>query len=179
MINILAIDPGYAKGGKGCACAFFRDGILARTWFERHSTWCHSSARAATPGLRAVVWEKPQADGRTYAAGPAVMIDLTDAGASLAGLYAGYFGAQLVALTPSASKGNRPKPICHRELWTSVLTDTERALLGGDATWRQIEKACEKGALSRWNPKLDWYPRTWLLHNILDALALGCGYLGR
>jgi hypothetical protein len=179
VTNLLSIDPGYAKSGKGCACAFFRDGAMHEHWFERPENWTVSKAYAYALQIHTVLWEKPQCDGRTYAVGHATMIELTAAGASLAGLYAGAFGAQLVALTPSASKGSVPKPVCHRRLWQDKLTADERLLLGGDATWRQIDLACEKGALARWKPGVSYYPGTWLTHNILDAVALGCGYLGR
>lgn len=181
MTNLLSEDPGYAKSGKGCACALYLDDHLDSHWFERPEDFCVRGIASHLPHstrLDVVLWEKPQGDARTWHIPPAVMIELTAAGASLAGLYAGAAGAKLITQTPTQSKGSNPKPICHARLW-EALTPQERSTLGGDATWAQIDAACERGALARWAPGKTYYPASWLTHNILDAVALGAKYLGR
>lgn len=185
---ILGIDPGHA--GQGNACAAFVGGRLAATWFERvpasphaaHATQC-----AAAPwSFRVVVVEQPVYQGeRSNRARPADLMNLSWSGALLAGVYAGRDGAPIVALPANDSggvrgwKGSEPKPIMHARLW-AVLDDDERAIMGGDRTWAAIAKAREKGALNRWGrPGASYYPRAWVRHNELDAVALVCVYLGR
>lgn len=174
MNSVIAIDPGYAKSGGGCACAMFDDGVLSEVWFERPEDWNPHCNLAD-----AVVWEIPQMDKRTWAIPPEVMIQLTAAGATLAGLYAGASGVRTTGLTPSASKGSVPKPIAHLRMWER-LEPVERELLGGAKTFTAIEAACEKGALNRWGKSgVKYYPRSFTTHNILDAVDLGLGFLGR
>lgn len=182
---ILGIDPGHA--GQGNACAAFVGGRLAATWFERVPTSPRASQGAAAPWpFRVVVVEQPVYQGeRSNRARPADLMNLSWSGALLAGVYAGRDGAPIVALPANDSggvrgwKGSEPKPIMHARLW-AVLDDDERAIMGGDRTWAAIAKAREKGALNRWGrPGASYYPRTWVRHNELDAVALVCVYLGR
>jgi hypothetical protein len=179
-MNLLAIDSGYAKSGKGCACAAFFGRHLVKHFFERPRE-CHPASYGMA--FEIVLWEQPQGDGRTWHVPPEVMIQLTTAGAELAGLFAGWSMAhgsccKIVSQTPTGSKGSVPKPIAHLRLW-EALTEPERAMLGGAATGKAIAAACERGALDRWRPGKSYYPSTWLMHNILDAVALGAKYLGR
>lgn len=174
--NLLAIDPGCAKDGPGCAVALYRDEVLYHTWFERPSIAAIYLAQD-TGNLDAVVWEIPQHDGRPMAYDTA--IQLTAAGASLANMYAGRFGGRVIARTPRAWKGTLPKAITHKQMW-DALTPSERAVLGGDATGRQIEAAVERGAKARWKPdKSHYYPAGWVDHNRLDAARIGFGELKR
>jgi len=173
----LTIDPGYAKAGKGCACAVSYAGYLTAAWFERPSNgglleWGHG------PSVQIVQWEKPQADGRTYACGPSVVIELAAQGGVLAGMYGGRFECVVEAVTPSAWKGSVQKPVQHKALW-AILTDAERDLLGGAPTSCMIQSAVKKGALHRWNPKLKYYPEDWITHNLLDAAAMNARLHGR
>lgn len=185
-MNLLAIDPGYA--GAGNACAAFEAGVLVETWFEKAVTF---APRAPAGPARATRWaaaagyfheiviERPQQDGRSRGVPPDTLIRLAWAGALLAGAFAGRDGAPIVEYTPSEWKGSEPKPVQHARLWT-VLAEGERARLGGEATYRTIMAACEKGALKRWAiAGAACYPRSFTLHNILDAVALGCVHLGR
>lgn len=171
-MRIIAIDPGYSKLGKGCACALTHDGVLKAVWFARPETH-----HAVGVYVDTVVLEKPQWDGRDATA--QVLIELTYAGALLAGLYAGADGAEVVALTPSAWKGSTPKPVHHGRLW-DILTRDEQGILGGDRTGAAIQAAKEKGALNRWaRPGVTYYPKAFETHNILDAVALNMFHFGR
>lgn len=190
---ILGIDPGHA--GQGNACAAFVGGRLAATWFERVTThakavpppYAPSAAQYDAAGwFDVIVVEQPVYQGeRSNRARPADLMNLSWSGALLAGAYAGRDGAPIVALPANDSggvrgwKGSEPKPVMHARLW-EVLDDEERAIMGGDRTWAAIAKAREKGALNRWGrPGASYYPRTWVRHNELDAVALVCVYLGR
>jgi transposase len=191
----LFIDPGSSLRGPGCACAAFVDERLTASWFERFTSNVRASeyTRHTFPrglGLNdqmlLVVWEQPVTQGgRTRAARPEDLMRLTEAGALLAGAYAGRDGAPVIAWPASDAngvrgwKGSEAKPANHRRLW-EILDPAERALLGGDATGRAILAACEKGALCRWSkPGADLYPRTFTTHNLLDACAMGATYYGR
>lgn len=178
--RLLAVDPGFAKRGKGCACAFFRDGRLAGVWFARPEQIATRAPVAwpVDPSLDLVLWECPQVDSRSRASVPAIVM-LAAVGGELAGLYAGMTGAAVERVAPSAWKGSVPKPIAHGRLWR-VLDDRERAVLGGDATARAIDAAKRKGALSRWGkPGAAYYAASFDAHNLLDAVELGCWKLGR
>lgn len=171
-VSLIAIDPGYATRGHGCACVCLRDEFLAAAWFQRSETF---DARLC-PHVDIVLWEKPQWDGRSKDG--SMLIELTAAGATLAGLYAGQCGAQLVAQTPAKWKGSQHKPCMHANLW-DALHIAEQALLGGEVTRRHIEAACEEGARERWKPGKSYYPGAWLVHNLLDAAAMAMVYVGR
>lgn len=174
MKRVIAIDPGYAKPGKGCACVRIGDGPLL-SWFVRSKDLVGSPP---PPRCDAVVWEQPQADGRTWHVPPAMIIQLTSEGATVAGYYAARTGAVILVATPSSSKGSVPKPIAHMRMWR-VLTDDERAALGGAKTFAAIDQAVERGATRRWPAGYSAYPATYLEHNILDAAALGLQTIGR
>jgi hypothetical protein len=176
-MSLIAIDPGYAARGQGCACAWFtRSETLGAVWFARADG---SRACPVAAIVDRVVWERPEARVRGGGAPAATLIALTDAGASLAGMYAGMFGVACVtALSPHSWKGCMPKPVQHAALW-DVLTDQERAILGGRDTYAHIDRARRAGASRRWPPGRTFYPRTWAGHNLLDAVALGCVVLGR
>lgn len=173
----LEIDPGYAKKGKGCAVALFDGGELVSAYFQRPEAF---KATVHYFGwLRRVTYELPQQDKRSRSIPPSVLIALTAAGASLGGLYAGAAGCPLFAETPSKWKGSQSKPIMHRELWLK-LTPRERMILGGDATLKEIEAACRKGGLDRWGkPGAEYYPASFLTHNLLDAVAMNVVRSGR
>jgi hypothetical protein len=179
MTNLIAIDPGYAKKSDGCACAAFVENDLQAVWFARPE---HVLAR---PGflLDAVVWERPvhrvRDEQYSHAVPVDVLLELTAVGASLAGIYAaGCPIVPIVALKPHEWKHSRHKPPHHKALWR-LLSPTERAVLGGDKTYAAIEAACRKGALARWKPGVAYYPASFVAHNLLDAVALGCTYLKR
>lgn len=179
-MRLLTIDPGFARRGKGCACAFFRDGRLAGVWFARPEQIATRApvAYPVDPSLDLVLWECPQVDSRSRASVPAI-VTLAAVGGELAGLYAGMTGAAVERVAPSAWKGSVPKPVAHGRLWR-VLDARERAVLGGDATARAIDAAKRKGALSRWNkPGAAYYPASFDAHNLLDAVELGCWKLDR
>jgi hypothetical protein len=127
---------------------------------------------------RVIVYEEPQLDGRTLAVGATTTLQLAlSVGRAVGRLERG--NVEVHAYTPTQWKGSEPKPQNHARLW-DVLTPAERLVLGGDATYRQIDKALEKGALCRWSKRgAEYYPRTFKTHNLLDAAALGCFHLGR
>jgi hypothetical protein len=126
-----------------------------------------------------VVVERPQQDERTRSIPPEVLAHLSWAGAALAYRYAGMLGCPVVEYTPTQWKGSVPKPVHHGLLW-KVLSAGERSCLGGAATLAQINRAKEKGALDRWKKAGgDYYPESWLVHNLLDAACLGAFHLGR
>lgn len=178
IVNLIAIDPGYAVRGPGNACAEFVHGVLDRIWFARSQDLWGTLGRAISPNV--VVLELPQTRRRGTGAQATAetLIKLTAEGCLLAGIYAGASGGRVELLTPSEWKGSVPKPIQHKQLWAR-LSPEERALLGGDATLRQILAAVDRGAAQRWPPGKSWYPQEWAVHNALDAVGLGCTYLGR
>ncbi len=171
--NALAIDPGYAKKSKGCACAVAFSGILTRVWFERARDFL---GKPGEVDLDFVIAEQPQQDGRSWSVPPAVLIKLAWEGAKLAGLYAGAGFAELRDPTVADWKGSEAKPAMHRRLW-QVLSLAEMNVLGGAATGTRIRKACEAAALKRWAPGN--YYGAWDGHNLLDAAALLMCELGR
>lgn len=171
---LVAIDPGYAKRGQGCAVALFVSGVLASVRFLRPAN--------ATPDALAVcatlvVWECPQVDDRTRCSVPHV-VELAAVGAELAGLFAGACGAKLERVTPSQWKGSTPKPVAHARMWER-LSFAERALLGGDTTIERVHAAQRAGALERWAREGAHYYGAWQGHNTLDAVGLGLWKLGR
>lgn len=188
ITSTLFIDPGDV--GQGNACAAFECEFLVDAWFERVFTYGPADLRAS-PGqglarwasargaFDLVVYERPQQDKRSESARPADLMNYTRSGCLLAGAYAGRDGCPILEYTPHDWKGSEPKPINHRRLW-GVLTQTERAVLGGDITQDRIEAACKKGGLNRWGRAgVSYYPRKWDTHNILDAAAIGCFHFGR
>ncbi len=150
-----------------------------------------------------VVVERPALQGqKTRAARPQDLMDLCWSGAMLAGAYAGRDGCPILEFTPNdvrdkrciyhvkrsigsactcsrGWKGSEPKPVQHARLWEE-LGPAERLVLGGDMTRDAIYEARERGALDRWGkPGVEYYPKRFTTHNLLDAVALGCTYLGR
>lgn len=187
-MNIIAIDPGVA--GEGNACASFAGGALTGVWFERvaHKGKLKRRTRGSPCGaplggikIDDVIIERPEFQGaRTTSARPKDLMDLSFEGAMLAGAYAGRDGAQVISYTPTEWKGSEPKPVQHLRMWEDALTEDEREILGGDDTYARIVKACERGSLKRWKISgAECYPRTWTMHNVLDAVALGLVRLGR
>lgn len=174
---MIAIDPGFAARGRGCACAHFVDGRLVSVWFAR------PEAVAGTPAptranVHRVVWECPQVDKRTRGSVPAI-VQLAAVGGTLAGLYAGQLAAVVEPVAPSAWKGSAPKPVAHGRMWIA-LTPAERTILGGDATATAIETAKRAGAKARWaRDGASYYPSTFAMHNLLDAVGIGMWRLGR
>lgn len=179
MTNRLTIDPGYAKKGEGCACCASRDGLIVEAWFERAGKRGDDLAMRADIGLDEVIVEQPQQDGRSWAVPPAVLIRLSWEGVKLGAFYAGAHGAKLIEPTPSEWKGSEAKPIMHGRLWL-VLSNVERALLGGGVTERHIKAAKRAGGLDRWAKSGDkYYPSNWLGHNLLDAASMNAIASGR
>jgi len=176
IARLVAIDPGYARAGRGCACAAYERGSLVRTWFARPEATLTYASRDV--GATLIVWECPQIEARTRIALAQTLVTLAATGATLAGLYAGASGATVEAVTPRSWKGNTAKPVHHARLW-SVLDDAERAHLGGDETWARIDEARRAGASCRWDPARAPYYGAWIGHNLLDAVALGAWRLGR
>jgi hypothetical protein len=182
-MNSITIDPGYAADGEGCACSYLgNEETGLRWWFARPEGNVVARLRAHVPSwvsVDRVVWELPQQDQRSRSIPPSVLIALAAAGGQLAGFYAGLTVAGLIAVTPSASKGSVQKPIAHDRMW-GALTPDERGILGGDATYATIQRAIDAGARERWRrPGVAYYPAKFLMHNILDSVALNLQQQGR
>jgi hypothetical protein len=183
-MTVLAIDPGFARSGKGCALAL-SDASKHLTWtgwarpiLETHFAPIDLTQVPFSSGPDIVVWEVPQLDGRSEDK-VATLIELMHQGSLVAMQVACEFDATLAELTPTQWKGSEPKPQAHARMWRA-LTAAERKLLGGDATWREIDEACERGALERWKrPGASYYRRGWTQHNILDACQLNLTYTRR
>jgi len=172
---VIAIDPGYATRGRGCACAHFVGGRLVAVWFDRPED---ARTRRRYDGVTRVVWECPQVDARTRVSVPAV-VRLAAVGGTLAGLYAGASGAVVEAVAPSAWKGSTAKPVAHGRMW-AALDARERGVLGGDATAAAITAAKRAGGLDRWScDGASYYPAGFTMHNTLDAVGIGIWRLGR
>lgn len=168
-MNVLAIDP----GADSCACVTFEHDRVVRAEFALPPAW-----EPAGPSI--VVVERMQADERTRHVDVRHVLACQWNAALCAGYLAGRTGAAVQWYTPTEWKGSEPKPAQHARLWDTVLSGDERAVFGGAATRAVIERAVEKGALKRW--KIDGascYPRSFMMHNLLDAAALGCVHLGR
>ena len=171
---VIAIDPGYA--GSGCAVAVGVGGLLDAVYFEHARDWLFDIEH---PKATHVIVEQPQQDARSAGVPPAILIKLAWEGAKLAGLYAGDADVTLDDPTVTEWKGSEAKPAMHKRLWR-VLSQGERAALGGAKTERAIEAACEKGALCRWSkPGAELYPSTFKTHNLLDAASLLLWAYGR
>jgi hypothetical protein len=171
--NAATIDPGYGAKSGGCAVAEGRGGFLVGVGFVRKLDDYEFG------DLDHVIAEQPQQDGRSDGVPPVVLIRLSWAGAKLAGYLAGAHSAELHEPTPREWKGSEAKPNMHERLW-AILTPAEREILGGDETARQIEAACERGALCRWSkPGAELYPSTFTTHNLLDAAAILMWAYGR
>lgn len=173
----LSIDPGAKRlewnGTAGtCACAYFDRGSLAHVEFNDYP---------GGAGLDWVVVERMQADSRTRGIDIRYLLLCQFNGARAAAFAAGQAGrnTRVTDVTPSEWKGTEPKPAQHARLWMQ-LDPSERLILGGDATMAIIESALDKGARTRWGkPGADYYPRGWVVHNILDAVGMGLEHTGR
>jgi hypothetical protein len=175
--SFVAIDPGYAKRGGGCAVATFVGAHLSCAGFYRPEHFS-GSVFPRHGDLDFVLVEQPQYEGgttgRSTKCNPATLMQLSWEGALLAGMYAGAAGCPVIAKTPRQWKGSTPKPVQHVALW-AVLSLEEMRILGGAKTGWAIEAACEKGAL-----KMGFeYPSAFVTHNLLDAVAMGCKHIGR
>jgi hypothetical protein len=107
---------------------------------------------------------------------PIDLINLSWEGALVAASLCGP-KARLCELHPSQWKGMLPKPVHHGRLWLAMSV-AERAIFGGSTTADAIERAIDKGALDNWKrPGVSYYPRSFKLHNALDAWGLGRYYL--
>lgn len=175
----IAIDPGYAKHGDGCAVALFSARKrLAAWWFVRSRDWDNDDPEIPQGStIQEVVWEEPQFDGRATPATMIASIHLAAEGGTLAGLYAGAYGAHVIPRTPQEWKGSEHKPPMHARLWDKMLP-SERALFPS-TTGSIITATCRAGGLDRWRKSsAEYYPRNFELHNILDAVALGRRTIG-
>ena len=94
-MNLLAIDPGFAKDGGGCALAVFKRDRLIGWKFERPEDWGATTHRPFTLDL--VIVEQAQQDARSWGVPPATLVRLAWDGALLGGLYAGATGAEFKA----------------------------------------------------------------------------------
>jgi hypothetical protein len=190
MKTMIAIDPGHA--GRGNAVAQFEGERLVHTWFERTVTQSMKSVgykhgavgrkvwEGNRGGLDLVLVERPEYQGqRSQAARPTDLMNLAWSGALLAGQFSGRDGCPIIELPPSVWKGSESKPVNHKRLW-AVLDAAEREVLGGLVTEKAIRAACVKGALARWGISgAACYPKSFDTHNLLDAAAIGCYFLGR
>lgn len=178
MSNVLFIDPGVA--GRGCAVALFRRRVLRAAWLEPPPpTSCDFDPECQIP-IDQVVVERPEYQGdRSAAARPKDLMDLSWAGALLAGLYAGANGAAVIDLTPRQWKGSEPKPLMHKRALRK-MSSVEILALGGQRTVQEIQAACEKGAKKRWKVSgAACYSSSSDTHNLLDAATMGCVYFNR
>jgi hypothetical protein len=173
MSTLVAIDPGYAKDGKGCAVAIFDRHVLTQVFFARPETVDVASLYV---GAGEIVWEQPQVDARTRVTVPAV-VQLASTGGVLAGMFAGANRCRVVVAKPSAWKGSTSKPVAHGRMWEKLAT-AEVKLLGGAATLQRIDAAKHAGAIARWKPGEHYYG-SWTGHNLLDAVGIGMWRLGR
>lgn len=163
-----ALDPAASKPH---ALAEYRDGTLTRSWLAR-------DARAALAGSESVpdvlVVERPRIYPHSDA-DPADVLAVDRALYLLVGAVTMGGTASrptLVEYLPAEWKGQAKKPIHHRRLW-HVLTEPERALLGGAATLAKIEIATRALAFGR---RVSY---TWSMGDRLDAAALGAFQLKR
>lgn len=171
----VAIDPGYAIRGLGCAVAVLRGSRVERAGYARPESASQESLLVAPECT--VVWECPQVDSRTHRSMAAV-VQLAAVGGTLAGMYAGANAGQVIAVSPQAWKGGVPKPIVHSRVW-EVLDVRERALLGGAKTREAIDRAKTEGALTRWSRSGAAYYHGAAIHNLLDAVGIGLHHVGR
>ena len=178
MPRLITIDPGYGKRTRGCALAGFDDrDRLESIWFMRRT----DTPLAGLVDVATIVVERPQQDGRTYAIPPATLEALAWEGAAVAYVLAGATGARVVELTPTQWKKGSRKPCQHARLWDALDLE-ERRTIGGIRVGRIIDAATEAGARDRWRKKdsASYYsPSAKALTDTLDAVALGCVYLGR
>lgn len=170
MITLIAIDPGVHE----CGVAVFRGKKLERGSLETCADWIDLSHTYA-----GIVVERPEYQGaRTQNAKIQTTMNLCWSGSKMAYYIAGAVDGDVKEITPTQWKGQLPKPIAHAHLW-EVLTVAERELLGGIATADAIADAQRKGAAKRWPPGYNPYPKRFTMHNVLDAVAIGCVELGR
>lgn len=177
-MTIIGIDPGYAKAGKGCALAVLGQELELIHWcFVRPERLAATFSQLYAASIYVVV-EKPQFDGRTPAA-MRTTLELAWQGSAVAYYLAGINHCQVTEYEPRDWKGSARKPQHHAEIWRRLFPN-ERTMLGGDDTGNRIGEACTKGALDRWSkPGVDYYSRSWLTHNILDAVGLALKFAGR
>jgi len=174
---VLAIDPGYAKRGPGCACALFLNRRLSTVWYARPGQ--HAPA---VPDGTMIVWECPAIRPREdVSPGKAnTLITLAATGAELAGQYSGQCGGRVVAIAPTEWKGTTAKPVQHGRLW-AVLDPIERSIIaeaaGDPDVSARIEAAKRAGGLDRWSKAGHLYYGSWPTHNILDAVGIGRWYV--
>ncbi len=175
----LFIDPGVHT----CAWALFEDAVLVAVGFG-----CYGNSLALGAAIDAygrpseVIVERPEYQGaRSDAARTQDLLALSWEGAKFAAAYAGRYDATLVERTPGQWKGSEAKPPHHARLWDRCLVPMEKAKLGGEATRKRIMKAAEACALRPGKSGASYYGRGKgsEVHNLLDAVALGCTYHGR
>lgn len=172
-MKLLAID----SGSPTCACAAVAGLRLTQVFY--------ADASADIGQFDPVIVEIPTLRGNATP-NPEDLILIAVAGARLAERAVVGYG-DVREVRPSEWKGATPKPVHHRRVW-KALTDTERALLGGDATACAIEAACRRGAADRWaKPGARYYRASEfpsvrglkISHDLLDAAALALFALGR
>lgn len=160
--RLLAIDPGNSTKHRMSYGALFTDGVLVGLvplTVDWSDTGDDLPPLDASPDV--VVLEKPQLyPGHPR---PGDILDLAMAGT----LVAARFRCPIVLRTPAEWKRQIKKWAHHRAIWEDILTPTERALFPAEA-YAEIVSACVSGK---------GYSVLWT--NYLDAVALGCTYLGR
>jgi len=174
--SLIAVDPGYAEKGPGCACAQFISDRVVLVWFIKPREF-HSAT-----GASVVVYECPVVRPREdVSPGKANnLIRLAAVGAELAGRYAGR-GGTVVAVEPHVWKGSTPKPVQHGRLWDELTEDERdvvRQAVGIDVALH-IAEAKRRGGLDRWSKPGHTYYGSWTGHNLLDAVGIGRWYLAK
>jgi hypothetical protein len=187
MSCLLAIDSGHPES----ACASFVGCVLRRVFSGNVDTvpdWAHYAydrVVVEVPTLRGDATPNPESLILIGIAGPRLAERCSASAAP----------ERLREVRPAEWKGSLPKAVCHLRMW-QALSDTERALLGGDATAKAIANACNRGAKARWKKHANHHysnrdlPKVGgiagvsdgtlkITHDILDAVALGLWYLGR
>lgn len=167
----LYIDPGVHQ----CAVSTYVGGLLSNYGMYDFGS-VHLVAPVRGRRVSLIVVERPEYQGQRGR--PKDIIDLAWAGARMAYALSSLLSAPVRELPPSRWKGTVPKPQHHARLW-DVLTPGERVILGGAKTLSVINRAVAKGIATRWSkPGASYYGAN-KIHNILDAVALGCFDLGR
>lgn len=185
--RLLAVDSGHPLN--------YLAGFVGRELRHVGSGSVESDGEGATwagfwPATLAVV-EIPQADGRTAVVDDLIKVAVS--GARYAQAFSEY--GVVTEARPREWKGSLPKAICHLRMW-AVLSDAEKALIGGEQTAKAIANACNRGAKARWKKHANHHYSNRdlptmatpgagpscdvkITHDILDAVALGLWYLGR
>lgn len=162
------IDPGKHKSAAACFVATKLEHVWWVASFGPEPAWPH-----------AVVIERPEVYPGPQPTRSNDVVELAMKAAELGGQLQALGAPTPRYVRPREWKGQVPKPIHHRRVW-SVLDARERAVLcqiarytAGEVELR-IETACRRYAETG---KVRGY--SWQAHNLLDAVGLGLWDLGR